>query len=339
MILWNICLVSANAAVSSCVTIGEVSGYAGENITVPIEITDNPGIVAMRLFVQYDASKLQLVSATDGGLFGSGHDYFGNDITANPYTLLWEDALSKTNYTANGQLATLSFRILETAVVGKTDITVTLDAGSMFNVNLQNIPFTTQNGSVQIEKQPTYSVTFLVDGSAYNTAQYHVGNFITTPTDPIKEGYIFKSWTPTIPSIMPANDLVFIAVFEKMPDPIIKIHNYATSKTVDYRATITFSADPVQNPVGGASIHWFINGQGKGASDTYTEKDAKARFTVQAKYIKDGRILAESEIETVNVKTGFFAILKAFFRALFGRLPKVVQEYLGVEIIDHVLPD
>lgn len=49
-------------------------------------------------------------------------------------------------------------------------------------------------------------------------------------------------------------------------------------------------------------------------------------------------ILAESETETVNVKTGFFAKLKAFFRALFGRLPKVVQEYLGVEIIDRMLP-
>ena len=52
--------------------------------------------------------------------------------------------------------------------------------------------------------------------------------------------------------------------------------------------------------------------------------------------MKDGKILAESEIETVNVKTGLFAKLKAFFRALFGRLPKVVQEYLGIEIIEKV---
>ena len=133
---------------------------------------------------------------------------------------------------------------------------------------------------------------------------------------------------------------VYALVIEKtlQPDPVITIHNYTPSRTVDYRTTITFSVDEIQNPVDGASVHWFINGQDKGASDTYTVKEAKATYTVQAKYMKDGDVLAESEIETVNVKTGFFARLKAFFRALFGRLPKVVQEYLGVEIIDRVLP-
>jgi len=105
-----------------------------------------------------------------------------------------------------------------------------------------------------------------------------------------------------------------------------------------YRTTITFSVDEIQNPVADASVHWFIDGQDKGAIDTCTVKEAKATFTVQAKYMKGNIVLAESETETVNVKTGFFARLKAFFRALFGRLPKVVQEYLGVEIIDRVLP-
>ncbi len=67
-------------------------------------------------------------------------------------------------------------------------------------------------------------------------------------------------------------------------------------------------------------------------------KEAKKDFTVQAKYVKDGKVLAQSEIETVKVKAGFFAKLKAFFRSLFGKLPKVVQTYLGVEIIERVLP-
>ena len=127
-------------------------------------------------------------------------------------------------------------------------------------------------------------------------------------------------------------------VSEKEPEQAIKIHNYTPSHTVDYRTTITFSADEIQYPVLGAQIHWFIDGQDTGASDTYTVKEAKKGFTVQAKYVKEGKVLAESEIETVKVNAGFFARLKAFFRALFGRLPKVVQEYLGVEIIDKMLP-
>ena len=123
----------------------------------------------------------------------------------------------------------------------------------------------------------------------------------------------------------------------KMQPSAVTIRNFSANKTVDYRATVTFTSD-VTNGVSGGAVHWFINGQDKGTGDTYTEKEAKASYTVQAKYMKDGKVLAESDTETVNVKTGFFARLKAFFRALFGSLPKVAQEFLGVEIIDRILP-
>ena len=113
--------------------------------------------------------------------------------------------------------------------------------------------------------------------------------------------------------------------------PEIKIKNYTANKTVDYRTTITFTAE-VKNDEGG-QVCWFVDGQNKGSGDTYTVKEATKNFTVQAKYMRDGKVLAESEIETVKVNSGFFAKLKAFFRALFGKLPVVVQEYLGVEFL------
>lgn len=128
-----------------------------------------------------------------------------------------------------------------------------------------------------------------------------------------------------------------VTVVKKNPDPIIKIHNYTANKTVDYRTTITFSAD-IANPVDGASVHWFIDGQDKGTGETYTAKEVKQKFTVQAKYMKGNDILAESEVEAVKVKSGFIDKLIAFFRYLFGRLPVVAQEYLGGEIVDRVLP-
>ena len=56
------------------------------------------------------------------------------------------------------------------------------------------------------------------------------------------------------------------------------------------------------------------------------------------KYIKDGKVIAESDVEKVDVKTGFFAKLVAFFRWIFGRLPKVVQSLVGVEIIEKFIP-
>lgn len=117
----------------------------------------------------------------------------------------------------------------------------------------------------------------------------------------------------------------------------IKIHNYVPLRTEDYRTTITFSIDDIVNPVSGAEVYWFINETIVGTGNTYTEKEAKQSYTVQAKYMKDGQILAESETEKININTGFFAKFKAFLRALFGRLPVLTQEWLGVEIIDRVL--
>ncbi|MBQ4244073.1 MAG: hypothetical protein II702_04070, partial [Clostridia bacterium] len=50
-------------------------------------------------------------------------------------------------------------------------------------------------------------------------------------------------------------------------------------------------------------------------------------FTVQAKLVDaQGKEICESETQTVKVKTGFFAIIIAFFRQIFGRLPDVKWE-------------
>ena len=118
----------------------------------------------------------------------------------------------------------------------------------------------------------------------------------------------------------------------------VSIRDYLQNRTIDYRTTITFSVDPIQNPLNGASVHWFIDGKDKDTGETYTVKEAKQSYTVQAKYMKGDEVLAESEIETVTVKTGFFAKLKAFFRALFGRLPKEVQEAYDFDLFLNLLP-
>ena len=89
----------------------------------------------------------------------------------------------------------------------------------------------------------------------------------------------------------------------------------------------------MQNPVSGAEVQWFINGKYAASGNEYTKKEVKATFIVQAKYMKDGKALAKSEVEAVNVKTDFFTRLIAFVRGLFCRLLVIVQEYIGEEII------
>ena len=332
---------SASLSVSAAqptLTVGTTEGKAGDTVTVPITISGNPGIVALRIFMEYNSAVLRLTEVTDGTIFPAGKNTFNDDLTANPYTMLWMDGTSQTDYTENDTLVTLTFEILD-AAAGSYPVKLTYDSDSTFNKDLDNVTFTMQNGSVTVtEEEQLYTATFTVDDTAISTKQYHPGDAIVKPADPAKDGYTFKGWTPAVPATMPEKDMTFEAVFEKIPDPIIKIHDYTSSRTVDYRTTITFSTEEITNPVSGAQVRWFVDGQDKGASDTYTVKEAKKDFTVQVKYVNGGKVLAESEIETVKVNAGFFARLKAFFRGLFKKLPVIVQEYLGVEIIDRVLP-
>ena len=67
-------------------------------------------------------------------------------------------------------------------------------------------------------------------------------------------------------------------------------------------------------------------GNDSGIGESFTLRNATQSFTVQAKLVdKNGNVLAESETETVRIKTDFFSILIALFRIIIGRLPVLSQ--------------
>ena len=108
-------------------------------------------------------------------------------------------------------------------------------------------------------------------------------------------------------------------------EPQVAIKGFVRSRSVDYKATVNFSAKATDAPAG-AAVHWFVNGTDSGKGETFTVSKATASYTVQAKLIgSDGKVLAESGTESVSVNTGFFARLIAFFRNLFGSLPVITQ--------------
>ncbi len=112
-------------------------------------------------------------------------------------------------------------------------------------------------------------------------------------------------------------------------DPIA-IQNFVPSRTVDFCTTLQFTA-VVNDLPEGAEVHWFIDGKDAAEGETYTAKNVKKAFTVQAKTIKDGQTLAESETEKVNVKNSIFDMIVAFFRWILRKLPIVEQAYLGIQ--------
>ena len=100
--------------------------------------------------------------------------------------------------------------------------------------------------------------------------------------------------------------------------PSVRIDGYKQNVSLYYGATISFHRT-TENQSLGSTVHWFVNGEDKGTSETLTVSNVSNSFTVKAKIIKDGVVLAESEEENVTVKNGFFDRMVAFIKKLVSK--------------------
>ena len=101
-----------------------------------------------KLNISYDTSKLKLITVTNGTVMGNSLFDAGNDLTASPYSVCWNDMNS--NHNGDGVMVTFTFEIAKNAEIGVVPIALTYDKGSTFNSDLENVSFGTVNGSVEI---------------------------------------------------------------------------------------------------------------------------------------------------------------------------------------------
>ena len=106
--------------------------------------------------------------------------------------------------------------------------------------------------------------------------------------------------------------------------PAVTIAGYLASRNVDYGAQITFHAT-ADNVPDGYEIHFFLNGEDQGASDTLTV-NATDSFDVCAKLVKGSSIIAESQTEKVSVDNSFFGRIVAFFKKLFNSKAFIIDQ-------------
>ena len=129
---------------SGAIHVDDVTADPGAEIEVPIVMDTNPGVVALNIDVTY-AEGLVLTGVDDGGLLGT--NYFEDNYSKNPYTLMWNNGTSKENYTETGSIAILHFTVSEDAVLG-SELAITLKAYDGTDVDLKDVDFTVTNGSV-----------------------------------------------------------------------------------------------------------------------------------------------------------------------------------------------
>ncbi len=131
------------------ITVSQTSGIVGGQARVTLRLDENPGITSMLLSVSYDMNALRLVKVEDKGILGSAYH---SDNLKSPYTLSWANDTSTSNFTADGEIVTLVFDVLDTAPLGESAVTVRYDYDNydIIDKDMNPIRFAVTDGSVRI---------------------------------------------------------------------------------------------------------------------------------------------------------------------------------------------
>ena len=133
------------AGVDPTVSIDDATAAVGETFTVAVRVEKNPGIISMKLALQYDNTRLELVETARQDFAGVTY----GPTEKVPFIFNWIDAIHPDN-TTNGVLTTLTFRVKEGAPTGATPLTLTYDPEDVFNAAWEGVVFAVRNGSVTI---------------------------------------------------------------------------------------------------------------------------------------------------------------------------------------------
>ena len=150
------------------VAASNVSGEPGQTVEVPIEITENPGVVAFGIQIAYDSTKLTLKEkpvVTE--LLNVGNTNVNStsskELTDMPYTMVFDNSTAPANITATGTLITVSFIIKDGVSVGEElPIQISFaDNSYPINYELADVPFSSENGVIVVAEHSWSTATYI----------------------------------------------------------------------------------------------------------------------------------------------------------------------------------
>lgn len=124
----------------------------------------------------------------------------------------------------------------------------------------------------------SHHAIFVVDGTTVSDNTYAEGTAITAPTDPAKEGYTFKGWSPAVGN-MDTQDITFTATWEKIAYTITYVNGTSQEVfTVNFGDELEIPADPEKD--GWTFVKWN-DGSGNEPSYYATMPASNLTFTAE----------------------------------------------------------
>lgn len=130
---------SAHAVNTPTISVSSVSAEQGETIELHVLLQGNPGINTFAFGFSYDETQLKLLDVTVNKELGGQFVYKEKAV--------W---FSGEDTTYNGNILTLQFKVLDSAVDGESVVSVTYSPGDISNYNEDDIGFNIKPGGVLI---------------------------------------------------------------------------------------------------------------------------------------------------------------------------------------------
>ena len=151
IMLLNIICVSAS---DFTLTVDTKTAYPGETVNIDLTLSGNTGIIAAIFTLEYDKNRIELIGAEDkslleGAVFSESYDKY-------PYKMLWNSS-SAENFTSDGTLVTLTFKVKGNAQKGDANIKITYNADDVFDKDLENVAVKIINGNIKVATEETLS--------------------------------------------------------------------------------------------------------------------------------------------------------------------------------------
>ena len=119
---------------------------AGEEIEVPIRISNNTGILGATITITY-AKELTLTKVQKGDALTSLTMTKPGKLSANPINIVWDGESDA--YVSNGAIAILTFTAPK--VNGRYSITISYKSGAVIDADLKPVSLDIENGTVEVQ--------------------------------------------------------------------------------------------------------------------------------------------------------------------------------------------
>lgn len=143
MVLFSAVMAAAASAegVPTISVNGSAEAERNDEITLTVDLENNPGICAFSLSLLYDSSRLELVSLEHGKI--SGNELW----TVNGSNATWV-SFGDTDY--DGTILTARFRVLDSAPAGEAQVSVGFSKGDIGNFEEEEVNFTVSPATVSV---------------------------------------------------------------------------------------------------------------------------------------------------------------------------------------------